>query len=125
MIRLFREHRGDRERTVQAYADAERRGKVSRASNKYDLSAEDYARALLADGLRKGGCGYRPVKSVTTCLVFNPGAVGGVAEAVSGGWAEERIVERECCEGAVACRTRTRVAIRDTRPLKVVARSRP
>ena len=54
MLRLFRDYRGNRERTVQAYADAERRGEVSRARNKYDLSAEAYARALLADGLRKG-----------------------------------------------------------------------
>jgi len=40
--------------THDAYGDAERRGKVSRASNKYDISSEAYARALLADGLRKG-----------------------------------------------------------------------
>ena len=54
MLRLFREHRGDREGTIQAYAEAERRGRVSRNSNTSRLSAEAYARALLADGLRKG-----------------------------------------------------------------------
>jgi hypothetical protein len=39
---------------VRAYAAAERRGDVARVSDRYDLPAEDYARALLRDGLRKG-----------------------------------------------------------------------
>jgi hypothetical protein len=54
MLRLFRELRGNPERTIQAYADAERLGKVSRASNKHDIGSEAYARGLFADGVRKG-----------------------------------------------------------------------
>jgi len=42
------------ERVVKEYAAAERRGEVRRDSNKYNLSAEDYARALWRDGVRKG-----------------------------------------------------------------------
>ncbi len=42
------------ERVVKEYAAAERRGEVRRDSNKYSISAEDYARALWRDGVRKG-----------------------------------------------------------------------
>lgn len=45
---------GDDERAVREYAEAERRGEVQRSSNAYSLSPEQYARALLADGKRKG-----------------------------------------------------------------------
>lgn len=45
---------GDDERAVRQYAEAERRGEVHRGSNAYSLSPEQYARALLADGKRKG-----------------------------------------------------------------------
>jgi len=54
MRELFQECRGDEERTVLAYAAAERAGEVSRRSNDYALNAEEYARRLLADGVRKG-----------------------------------------------------------------------
>lgn len=43
----------DDEQAVREYAAAERRGEVHRSSNRYELSAEKYARALLADGKRK------------------------------------------------------------------------
>jgi hypothetical protein len=54
MRRLDREHRGNEEQMVRAYADAERRGDVSRASNINNVDALTYARLLLADGIRKG-----------------------------------------------------------------------
>ena len=54
MQRLFSEHARDIERTIAAYADAERSGDTRRARNDSKLSAEQYARALLNDGLRKG-----------------------------------------------------------------------
>lgn len=38
----------------QKYAQAERRGKVERRSNRCDLSPQAYAHALWSDGLRKG-----------------------------------------------------------------------
>ena len=54
MIRIFAACGRDPERAVREYAAAERRGEVRRKSNKYGTSAEDYARALLADGAKKG-----------------------------------------------------------------------
>ncbi len=44
----------DAERTVREYAAAEARGESRRRNNASDHSPEQYARALLADGLRKG-----------------------------------------------------------------------
>jgi hypothetical protein len=41
-------------RVVKEYAAAEMRGEVRRDSNKYSIAAEDYARALWRDGVRKG-----------------------------------------------------------------------
>jgi hypothetical protein len=54
MRRLYREHRGNPEPTIRAFADAERRGDVRRSSNAYNIDAMAYARMLLADGLRRG-----------------------------------------------------------------------
>ena len=54
MRRLYREHRGNEEGTVRAYAEAEQRGEVLRISNTHRLDAETYARALFEDGQRKG-----------------------------------------------------------------------
>lgn len=54
MRRLYLEVGRDPERAVRAYAAAERAGKVRRKSNKHGTSAEDYARALLADAEKKG-----------------------------------------------------------------------
>lgn len=54
MRELFQRNAGDEEKTVLAYAVAERAGEVSRRSNDYALNAEEYARRLLNDGVRKG-----------------------------------------------------------------------
>ena len=54
MRRFYREHGGDAEETIRAFADAERRGEVRRASNAYNIDALTYARLLFADGLRRG-----------------------------------------------------------------------
>jgi hypothetical protein len=53
MRELFKECGGNEEKTVLAYAAAERAGEVSRRSNDYALNAEEYARRLFADGVRK------------------------------------------------------------------------
>lgn len=54
MIRIFAACSRDPERAVREYAAAEERGDVRRKSNMHGTSAEDYARALLADGAKKG-----------------------------------------------------------------------
>ena len=54
---LYRKHRGNEDAIIAAYAAAERRGEVQRASNSYDLDAEEYAYRLLADGKKKGWIG--------------------------------------------------------------------
>lgn len=51
---LFEALKGDEERVVEAYAAAETTGAVQRASNAHKMEPVAYARALLADGLRKG-----------------------------------------------------------------------
>jgi len=51
---LFILHRGNRELTILAYAAAERNGESPRESNTYSLTAEQYAKALLRDGMRRG-----------------------------------------------------------------------
>ena len=53
MRELFAQY-GNTELLVRAYAHAEELGEVERRSNRYRLDSEAYARALLADGLRKG-----------------------------------------------------------------------
>ncbi len=50
----------DEERTVRDYATAEHRGEASRKQNTSGLTPERYARALLADGLKKGWLATRP-----------------------------------------------------------------
>ena len=50
---IWRRCRPDEEAAVREYAAREARGEVERTSNRYDLTSEQYARALLADGLRK------------------------------------------------------------------------
>ena len=42
------------DRICRQYASAEACGRVVRRSNRYSLSGEQYARALLRDGQRKG-----------------------------------------------------------------------
>ncbi len=51
---LFAKWSDSPERLLTEYAAAERRGEVSRKNNKSQLSPEEYARALLADGQIKG-----------------------------------------------------------------------
>ena len=54
MERLWERFMPDTEKTIATYADAERRGEVTRSSNKSNKTPEAYARALLYDGLHKG-----------------------------------------------------------------------
>jgi hypothetical protein len=54
MRSLYRKHGNKEEVLVSQYAEAERNGEVERKSNDYHLGAEEYARALYADGVRKG-----------------------------------------------------------------------
>ncbi len=51
---LYRRYAGNTERIVRAYAQAELRGEVPRAKGAARLAPDAYARALLAEGLRKG-----------------------------------------------------------------------
>ena len=44
----------DRDRIVEAYAAAERRGAVVRRSNRHGIDPDEYARRLYADGARRG-----------------------------------------------------------------------
>jgi hypothetical protein len=54
MRELNRRFGGDQDKVVAAYAAAERRGDVQRASNVRDIDPEEYARRLYADGVAKG-----------------------------------------------------------------------
>jgi hypothetical protein len=54
MRELVRRFRGNEDAIIAAYADAERRGEVSRGSNAYDLNPEEYAYRLLEDARKKG-----------------------------------------------------------------------
>ena len=54
MRELWQANAGNHEATIRAYAQAERDGIVKRAKNASDLSPEDYAARLLADGIKKG-----------------------------------------------------------------------
>lgn len=78
MIRLFWEHR-DEDAVIQAYANAERRGEVSRRSNVNGTSPEEYARRLWYDGVAKG---WLPVTSAEPRLPY-------VVAATTGGQSDE------------------------------------
>jgi hypothetical protein len=54
MRELYARWKNDSNRMVREYANAEREGCVQRKANKSGLSPEEYARALLADGEKKG-----------------------------------------------------------------------
>jgi len=54
MRELVRRFGADPERVVREYAAAEDRGEVRRGSNLRGTPSDSYARALYADGLRKG-----------------------------------------------------------------------
>ena len=53
MRKLFRRFDGDRSRIIEAYAEAERRGEVQRVHDSRDISADEYASLLFADGVQK------------------------------------------------------------------------
>ena len=57
MRELDRRFGGDHDKVVAAYAAAERRGDVMRASNVHDMTPEEYAQALYRDGVKKGWLG--------------------------------------------------------------------
>ena len=54
MRRIWAIQSPDEARAIREYAAAEQRGEVARARNSYNVSAEEYARRLLADGFKKG-----------------------------------------------------------------------
>lgn len=54
MRRIFIAVGRDHERAIREYAAAERRGEARRKQDTYGISVEQYAKALLADGLKKG-----------------------------------------------------------------------
>ena len=54
---LHRRFGGDHDRVVAAYAAAERRGEVKRSSNVRNMTPEEYASRLYADGVAKGWIG--------------------------------------------------------------------
>ena len=54
MRNLIAKHGNNESQVCVAYASAERRGEVTRNSDKYGLTPEDYARRLWRDGLKKG-----------------------------------------------------------------------
>jgi hypothetical protein len=51
---LFKRYGGVEDSVIKAYAAAERRGEVERKNNRSGYGAEQYARALWADGLKNG-----------------------------------------------------------------------
>ena len=51
---LVRRFGVNEERVVREYAAAEERGEVERKSNSHRISAEQYARALWKDAVKKG-----------------------------------------------------------------------
>jgi predicted transcriptional regulator len=54
MRELARIHPKDEGAIIKAYAQAERSGIVTRQSNGRNISPEDYASRLYADGVKKG-----------------------------------------------------------------------
>lgn len=54
MRELVRRHKGDEQRIISAYAEAEERGEVVRESNRHNIPAREYAIRLFSDGRRKG-----------------------------------------------------------------------
>lgn len=54
MRELDRRFGGDHDQVVAAYAAAERRGDVKRASNVLGMAPEEYAERLYRDGVAKG-----------------------------------------------------------------------
>lgn len=54
MRTIFKQYKGDRDLTVKAYAELERKGLVKRLSNTHNLDADTYASRLFYDGMKKG-----------------------------------------------------------------------
>lgn len=54
---LYKRSKGDPGRVIREYAVAEQKRLVRRKANKSGLSPEEYARALFADGMKKGWLG--------------------------------------------------------------------
>lgn len=54
MRSIWSKVRPDEWEAIREYARMEEMGLVKRKSNDYNLSAEEYARALLNDGFKKG-----------------------------------------------------------------------
>jgi hypothetical protein len=54
MRELYARFSGDEDRCVREYAEAERRGEVSRKSDTSGRTPESYAKALFKDGIQKG-----------------------------------------------------------------------
>jgi hypothetical protein len=54
MRHLVRRFGPDEERVVREFAAAEERGEVERKSNSHRITAEQYARALWNDAVKKG-----------------------------------------------------------------------
>jgi len=54
MRELFRLHPNNFDTIIRKYADAEKRREVQRRSNVRQMDAHEYAKRLLADGLKKG-----------------------------------------------------------------------
>jgi hypothetical protein len=53
MRKLYQKHNGTEAKIIHDYAQAERAGAVTRGSNNYGLSPEEYASRLLHDGINK------------------------------------------------------------------------
>lgn len=54
MRALVKRYGANEERVVREYAEAEKTGEVERKNNSFGITAEQYARALWRDAIRKG-----------------------------------------------------------------------
>lgn len=54
MREMVKRYGADEDRIVRVYAEAKKRGEVERKSNAFDITPEQYARALWCDAIRRG-----------------------------------------------------------------------
>jgi hypothetical protein len=54
MRELVRKFGMDEEGVIREYAEAEKRGEITRKKNSHNVTAEQYARALWNDAVQKG-----------------------------------------------------------------------
>lgn len=54
MRAIYKAHGGDKDATINAYAQAERDGKAPRKNNTLEWDADQYAAELWRDGIKKG-----------------------------------------------------------------------